>query len=383
MKLKLISALILTSVCSISNSQGISSSIIAPVSPIMSVISITKFFAEVIGNQVPEYLVKIRVTDHDQQLATKLAFKEACNKAFGSVISSELESNNQQLTRDNVTNYSSCYVKDHKIISREQNGNGEFILEIDVTVSSNKIANRALGSSSATNQLDGEKHIDRIVTFQESKQDEDKILNSVLQDYPSRAFNLEIDGSRSMVNNYRNGRIEIDFIAGMNQGYLDSLQEVFKTVGKIPRLNPIDQRPTDGGIAQVSVLSESHSFFFGANQTKYYQFSDLVSYGAIQNRLGSPMNLLIQVRVQSGNWSNFACTSAPFNNPQAQPNLVTFGYNYTGIINARKKLQYTLAINITSQSVANYIDRISDIRLTPTLENCPMDNLLGTKASFV
>jgi phosphopantetheinyl transferase (holo-ACP synthase) len=383
MKLKLISALILTSVCSISNSQGISSSIIAPVSPIMSVISITKFFVEVIGNQVPEYLVKIRVTDYDQQLATKLAFKEACNKAFGSVISSELESNNQQLTRDNVTNYSSCYVKDHKIISREQNGNGEFILEIDVTVSSNKIANRALGSSSATNQLDGEKHIDRIVTFQESKQDEDKILNSVLQDYPSRAFNLEIDGSRSMVNNYRNGRIEIDFIAGMNQGYLDSLQEVFKTVGKVPRLNPIDQRPTDSGMAQVSVLSESHSFFFGANQTKYYQFSDLVSYGAIQNRLGAPMNLLIQVRVQSGNWSNFACTSAPFNNPQAQPNLVTFGYNYTGIINARKKLQYTLAINITSQSVANYIGRISDIRLTPTLENCPMDNLLGTKASFV
>jgi phosphopantetheinyl transferase (holo-ACP synthase) len=349
----------------------------------MSVISITKFFVEVIGNQVPEYLVKIRVTDYDQQLATKLAFKEACNKAFGSVISSELESNNQQLTRDNVTNYSSCYVKDHKIISREQNGNGEFILEIDVTVSSNKIANRALGSSSATNQLDGEKHIDRIVTFQESKQDEDKILNSVLQDYPSRAFNLEIDGSRSMVNNYRNGRIEIDFIAGMNQGYLDSLQEVFKTVGKVPRLNPIDQRPTDSGMAQVSVLSESHSFFFGANQTKYYQFSDLVSYGAIQNRLGAPMNLLIQVRVQSGNWSNFACTSAPFNNPQAQPNLVTFGYNYTGIINARKKLQYTLAINITSQSVANYIGRISDIRLTPTLENCPMDNLLGTKASFV
>ena len=185
MKSKLISALILTSVCSISNSQGISSSIIAPVSPIMSVISITKFFAEVIGDQVPEYLVKIRVTDNDQQLATKLAFKEACNKAFGSVISSELESNNQQLTRDNVTNYSSCYVKDHKIISREQNGNGEFILEIDVTVSSNKIANRALGSSSSINQLDGEKHIDRIVTFQESKQDEDKILNSVLQDYPS------------------------------------------------------------------------------------------------------------------------------------------------------------------------------------------------------
>jgi hypothetical protein len=154
----------------------------------------------------------------------------------------------------------------------------------------------------------------------------------------------------------------------MNQGYLDSLQEVFKTVGKVPRLNPIDQRPTDSGMAQVSVLSESHSFFFGANQTKYYQFSDLVSYGAIQNRLGAPMNLLIQVRVQSGNWSNFACT---------------FGYNYTGIINARKKLQYTLAINITSQSVANYIGRISDIRLTPTLENCPMDNLLGTKASFV
>ena len=383
MKLKLISALILSSVCSISYSQGISSSIIAPVSPIMSVISITKFFAEVIGNQVPEYLVKIRVTDKDQQLATKLAFKEACNKALGSVISSELESNNQQLTRDNVTNYSSCYVKDHKIISREQNGNGEFILEIDVTVSSNKIANRALGSSSAINQLDGEKHIDRIVTFQESKQDEDKILNSVLQDYPSRAFNLTIDGSRSMINNYRNGRIEIDFIAGMNQGYLDSLQEVFKTVGKVPRLNPIDQRPTDSGMAQVSVLTESHSFFFGANQTKYYQFSDLVSYNAIQNRLGAPMNLLIQVRVQSGNWSNFACTNAPFNNPQAQPNLVTFGYNYTGIINARKKLQYTLAINITSQSVANYISRISDIRLTPTLENCPMDNLLGTKASFV
>lgn len=383
MKLKLISALILTSVCFISYSQGISSSIIAPVSPIMSVISITKFFAEVIDNQVPEYLVKIRVTDNDQQLATKLAFKEACNKAFGSVISSELESNNQRLTRDNVTNYSSCYVKDHKIISREQNGNGEFILEIDVTVSSNKIANRALGSSSATNQLDGEKHIDRIVTFQESKQDEDKILNSVLQDYPSRAFNLKIDGSRSMINNYRNGRIEIDFIAEMNQGYLDSLQEVFKTVGKEPNINPIDRKPTNRGLAQVSILTESHSFFFGSNQTKYYQFSDLVSYSTIQNRLGAPLNLLIQAREQSGNWTNFACTSAPFNDPRAQPNFITFGYNYTGVINARKQLQYTLAINITSQAVSNYISKISDIRLTPTLENCPSVNLLGTNASFI
>lgn len=383
MKLKLTAALLLSGICTVTNGQGISSSIIAPISPIMSVISITKFFAEVIGNQVPEYLVKIRVTDSDQQRATKLAFKEACNKAFGSVISSDLESNNQQLTRDNVTNYSSCYVKDHKIISREQNGNGEFILVIDVIVSSNKIANRALGSSEATDQFDGEKHIDRITTFQESKQDEDKILYSVLNDYPSRAFNLEIDGSRAMINNYRNSRIEIDFLAGMNQGYIDSLQDLFKTVGKVPRLNPVDQRPTDSGQATVSILTEAHSFFLGANQTKYYQFSDLKSYAAIQNRLGAPMNLLLQVRVQSGNWANFSCVNAPFNDPQAQPNLISFGYNYSGIINARKKLKYTLAIDITNQTVERYISKISDIRLVPILDSCPSSNTLGTRASFV
>lgn len=376
MKLKLALALIISGVCSIGNGQIINSSVLAPASPIMSVISITKFFAEVIGSRVPEYLVVIRVTDHDQEHATKLAFKEACNKALGSVISSELESNNQQLTRDNITNYSSCYVKDHKIISREQNGDGNFTLVIEVTVSSNKIANRALGDSTAIDQLDGSKHVDRVQTYQESKTTEDQLLNSVLQDYPSRAFDIEITGNKTTMDNRRNGRLEITYVAGLNQGYLSSLQDTFKTVGQVPRRNPLDQKPVTIAASQISIYRTSHPYFFDSNKVDYYQFNDLVSYEMIRDRLGSPMNLLIQVRLNSDESGNLSCVSAPFNHPDARPNLISFGYDYQGHINSRNKLQYTIALNVNQQSF-NLINRISEIKLVPILGPCP-NNLVMT-----
>lgn len=381
--MKLIALVILSIAFTTANSQTISSGILAPISPIMTVISVTKFFADIIGDRIPEYLIKIRVTDRDQQTAKTLAFKEACNQAFGSVISTELESNNQQLTRDNVTNYSSCYVKNHKVLSVEQNQVGEFVLLIDVTVTSNKIANRALGSSSATNQFDGEKHIDTLNSFQESKQEEDKILTSVLRDYPGRAFDLEIQNSNVAINNYRNGRLEINFVASLNQGYLDSLQDTFKTVGTVPRINSLDQRPVSNNLAQVSILTESNGLFVGTNKINYYQFPDMITYKSISDRLGAPMNLMMQVRIQSGKWYNFACINAPFNDPAAQPNLLNFGVNNTGIINSRKKLKYTLVININSATVSRQISGISDIKLVPTLNTCPGNHELGTTALFV
>lgn len=378
MRSKLIVTLMMVVMYSSSMAQ-VATGIISSVSPIMTVITVTKYLTELFGQQVPEYVVKIQITTDDQKTAMKMAFKEACQKAFGSVISSDLESNHQRLTHDNVTNYSSCYVKDYNIISKEQISSDEFTLIADITVSSNKIDNRALGDSSVSNQFDGEKHNERLSTYRDSKVDEDSLLTSVLRDYPTRAFNLQIDGSRTMMDHYRNGRIEINFVADLNHDYINALHDTFKVVGNVAMVSSLDKKPINSGYPTISILSESHSYFIGSNKTTYYEFSDVNSYNTIQNRLGSPINLLIQVRNQSGDWQNMSCILSPFNNPQAHPNLVNFGYNYTGILNASSKLKYTLSINISSKALAKYISQISDIRLSLTLQDCSN----GIPVSFI
>jgi hypothetical protein len=352
-----------------SYSQSVLSS--GVISPALTVISIVKSIAENLSNQSPEYEVNVRVTDTDQRNAMKLAFNEACNKAFGSVITSELESNNQRLTTDNITNYSSCYVKGYEILSKQKVGNDGITLEIKILVASNKIANRALGESRVSGGLAGEQHADRIETFRESRQGSDSIVNAVLKDFPERSFTIDILGSKTLMDNFRNGSILINFSATINSDYLDALQETFKNIGQAPRLNALDNKPVSEAPGTIVVNKSRHSFFFGSTEPFYYQFQDMISFKLIKERFSIPLNMLMVSTDRQGRNINLACINTSFNNILALPNLITIGYNNTIQLNAIKPLGYAILLTPRTQNDYQLIRESNGFKLQTIGVDCP------------
>ena len=352
-----------------SYSQSVLSS--GVVSPALTVISIVKSTVELLSNQSPEYEVNVRVTDTDQRNAMKLAFNEACNKAFGSVITSELESSNQRLTTDNITNYSSCYVKGYEILSKQEIGNDGITLEIKILVASNKIANRALGESSASGGLQGEQHADRIETFRESRQGSDSILNAVLKDFPARSFTIDILSSKTLMDNFRNGSILINFSATINSDYLDALQDTFKNIGQAPRLNALDNKPVSEAPGTIIVHKTRHPFFFGSTEPFYYQFQDMISFNLIKERFSIPLNMLMVSTDRQGRNIYLACINTAFNNILAQPNLISVGYNNSIQLNAIKPLGYAISLTPRTQNDYQLIREANGFQFQIIGSDCP------------
>jgi len=258
MKLKLALSAVLVSCAFTANAQVAALAAATVASPVLSVISIARYAVQGIisANQPEEYLVKIRVIDPDQQIATKLAFKEACNQAYGSVINSELQSSNGRLTKDSVTNYSSCYVKKHDIISREVNDQGETVWRMDVVVASNKLANRVLGGDENPKEFNGAQHVDRIETYKEAKLDGDALISQVMADYPSRAYKINIDRAKTVIDTNRNPSIRIEYTIAIDEHFAKAFHELLKINGKSISYNDYRERRSVGGFPAVNLITK-------------------------------------------------------------------------------------------------------------------------------
>lgn len=111
------------------------------------------------------------------------AFKEAIEYQVGVVIASERESYNEKLIKNEILAYSSAFVDEYKIISQQNIGN-KIQVVVDVKLSLLRLSDRILSKGKDSKNLDGSKHDNQYKSFLENKQNGDRILASVLNDYP-------------------------------------------------------------------------------------------------------------------------------------------------------------------------------------------------------
>ncbi len=159
--------------------------------------------------------------------AKQNAFRTAIEFEAGSVVVSERESDNYKLIKDEILVYSSGYITDYKIISTIKS-NGLVRILVDVQVASNKIADRILGVGSESKHFETAKHGMQYQSYVEAKQNGDKLLKQVLNDYPKKAYNLTQGTHQLRVDVNRNGIIEIPIELRWNYNFVESFNETLK-----------------------------------------------------------------------------------------------------------------------------------------------------------
>jgi hypothetical protein len=155
------------------------------------------------------------------------AFNNAMEQHLGVVIASEREIQGERLARNEILAYSAGYVDEYVIISQQVN-NGRIRLEVDVKLASNRISDRILSSSKSNKGIDGARHDNQYRTYLDNKENGDKILQRVLNDYPKHAYNIKQGKNTIKIDAYRNLTLYVPYDIGWNSNYLASLHDSLK-----------------------------------------------------------------------------------------------------------------------------------------------------------
>ena len=180
-----------------------------------------------------EKVLYIEVTAEGTDLddARRRAFRMAVERAVGTVISAESESQKSRLARDEIITYASGYVKDYQLV--ETNALDDRVqVKMKVWVSPNKLANRLLNQSRADGAVEGGKISQQIESLQYERATGDRLLLSVLQDYPFRAFVVRVLPTRVTMDQNRNPVLHVNIDLAWNQKYLDSLGTAVKSINQ-------------------------------------------------------------------------------------------------------------------------------------------------------
>ncbi len=210
------------------------------------------------------------------QQAKDNAFKTAVELQIGSVLVTESESKNNKLVRNEIINYSAGYVDNYVIVDTSRH-NGKILITADVYVSSSKIADRILGTSTNPKLFDNDTLSTRYETYIQSKQNGDKLLNSLLNDYPRRAYIVTQYQHRLGVDAMRNPFIDVEFKFNWNYNYIQSFNEVMSLIqdgtGSLFRASP-------GNI--IVMAKDPKDYVFG--KKSHYKFNDVFIIDTINKK---------------------------------------------------------------------------------------------------
>jgi hypothetical protein len=220
--------------------------------------------------------IRVEGIGNTLQQAKDNAFKTAVELQVGFVIVNELESKDNKLTRNDIINYSAGYVDSYKIISTNTYDN-KVVVIVDVNVSSSKIADRILGTSTDPKLFDNVKHSTQYETYVNSKHKGDKLLTSVLNDYPRKAFTVTQSQHKFGVDVYRNAFIEISFQLKWNYNYIVSFNEALSLLedGSNGLLKPSP--------ANIVVMAKDPKDYVLGKKT-HFKFNDVFTFDTVKQR---------------------------------------------------------------------------------------------------
>ena len=205
------------------------------------------------------------------------AFRTAIEFTVGSVVTTERESNNYKLVKDEILVYSAGYITDYKIINTFKSGNQVQVI-VDVQVSSSKLSDRILGLGKEVKNFETDKHGNQYRTYLYGKSNGDKLLMQVLNDYPTKAFIITQGVHQLKVDAYRNGIIEIPLELKWNYNFITSFNEALNIL-----------QDGSNGLLQHSpgnvivMAKDPKDWVIG--KKNHYKFNDMITISTIRSTL--------------------------------------------------------------------------------------------------
>lgn len=154
-------------------------------------------------------------------------FRTAVNQAVGSVVATQTQTQNQRLTRDEIVNYSSGFVDRFEIVEQQNLGN-IVRLRMRVWVAESRLAHRLLGQSYDSAQVPGGRIGAQIESLLEERQQGDRLIEAVMQDYPHRAFDVRVGKSRVKFDDYRRASIITDVTIRWDNRFTDAVRDTLR-----------------------------------------------------------------------------------------------------------------------------------------------------------
>jgi len=180
--------------------------------------------------QIKFYQVRVESQGNTFDEAKQEGLRLAVELAVGALVLSEGQVVNGESKRREIITYASGYVDKFEIIERDTT-RASTKLVMDVWVGESRIANRLFNNSATAGRIDGERLAVRVESIIHERQSGDRVLSAVLQDFPSRSFDIKLLTTQVSLTNLRQVAINIPFEISWNYNYLLSLYEALEKVG--------------------------------------------------------------------------------------------------------------------------------------------------------
>lgn len=282
--------------------------------------------------------------------ARQQGFALAVEHAVGTVIVSETAVRNSRMVRDEIITYSSGYVDRFEIVKQQPVGN-RIQVSMKIWVKHSKLANRLLNQSETAGTIDGGRISAQIQSLQRERTSGDRLLQSVLADYPRRAFDIELAPTRVFFDANRNGQLEVAFYLSWNKLYIDSMAEAVAA---------INQRPDCGrfpGCTNVTSEVAVNRRGFGSTTTAYFDdrnAQELIRKEMVQSQPTIRM-VILDVNGNEQFKQCFYAKELDYREPAAWY-YVTLDHNKVSI-NGQASKRFSTFINLGSVP-ANRLDKV-------------------------
>jgi hypothetical protein len=190
-------------------------------SPAGMIVSAGKWIYDALTDE-KVYYIEVTGVGSTADQARASGFRLAVEQAIGSLIASETEVQNGRIKRDEIISYASGYVRRFEIVNTQDVGRG-VQTTMKVWVSRSALSNRLLSESKNSAEIDGTNASAALATIQYERSQGDRLLQTVLNDYPRRAFDVDVKRTTVSFNGYRQGQVNVPIQIRWNWNYLTSL----------------------------------------------------------------------------------------------------------------------------------------------------------------
>jgi hypothetical protein len=210
------------------NAPIITPAMLAP-SPFGTILTVGKWaYDSLVQDQI--YYIEVVGQGATAAEARSNGFRLAVESALGSLISSETEVHNGRIRRDEVISYAAGYVDKFEIVSTKYTSS-VYLVSMKIWVRRSALANRLLSRSLKAGEVDGPRAGVQLQTINQERATGDALVATVLNDFPKRAFDIQINQA-DIVRSNRNARMEVPITIVWNQDYLRSLWIALKATSQ-------------------------------------------------------------------------------------------------------------------------------------------------------
>jgi hypothetical protein len=234
------------------------------------------------ANNKRVYYIEVTGSGRTADDARLNGFRLAVEQALGSVIASETEQRNSQIRRDEVISYAGGFVDRYEIITTMNTGMG-YEIQMRVWVSRNNLAERLLTKSRADGQIDGAGAAVMIDTSTYSKVQGDRLLYTLLKDFPERSFDIKLHPVRIEPTSHRGTQVIVPYDISWNKTYVRTLWKARKSIMECGWSGCAGDTVTGDLMERELIHSRPHVLVTVTSNMGQVQHQECVAYNSLTN----------------------------------------------------------------------------------------------------